>query len=132
MNRMFLLLVWMAVTVLSRPLAVRAQPAPSHSATSGSTWAVVVGLDYNWSANNRLQFPLSDARRFQQYLNAPADHTAFLTDAVSASDSSGTVSAGRATRDNILQTIRRIAAKAKPEDTFWFYFSGHGLVPARQ
>ena len=31
------------------------------------------------------------------------------------------------TKSNIEQAIKQLAARVKPNDTFWFYFSGHGI-----
>lgn len=107
--------------------AVSAQAQPESSPASGTTWAVIIGMDYNWSPGNRLHFTLADAHRFQQFLHAPDGHVVFLTD--NADDPT----TPRATRENILKAVARTAAKAGPNDTFWFYFSGHGqFLPASE
>ena len=100
---------------------------PASAQEKGTTWAVVVGLNYNWSPGNALRFTLSDARRFQSFLHLPEGHAVFLTDEETEEASS------RATRAHIEQAIRGMAAKAGPNDTFWFYFSGHGeFLPASE
>ena len=98
---------------------------PASAQEKGAAWAVVVGLNYNWSQGNALRFTLSDARRFRSSLHLAEGHSIFLTDEENEGASS------RATRAGIEQAIRKIAAKAGPNDTFWFYFSGHGqFLPA--
>jgi hypothetical protein len=95
--------------------------ATARAQKQGRQFAVIVALDYNWAGPDvRLHFTLSDADRFRRFLGAPAEQTAVLTDAPTAP------AGKRATRANILAALRAMTAKVGSQDTFWFYYSGHG------
>jgi Caspase domain/Bacterial pre-peptidase C-terminal domain len=83
----------------------------------GRVFAVMVGVsDYGGTANN-LAFTAEDAQKLSQTLQENgvlAEGSVVLTDA-------------RATVGNVRQAFQQVAALAGPEDTFMFFFSGHGV-----
>jgi hypothetical protein len=83
----------------------------------GRVFAVLVGVsDYGGTANN-LAFTAEDATKLGQTLQENgvlAEGSIVLTDA-------------QATVTNVRQAFQRVAALAGPEDTFLFFFSGHGV-----
>lgn len=92
---------------------------------TGSRWAVIVGVTEYRNGIRPLSHAVKDARLIYQTLTdpavggCPAENVVLLT-----SDQSAPVR--RPTRSNIEKALREIAGKTRPEDTFWFYFSGHG------
>ncbi len=83
----------------------------------GRVFAVLVGVsDYGGTANN-LAFTAEDAEKLGQTLQENgvlADGSVVLTDA-------------RATVGAVRQAFQQVAGLAGPEDTFLFFFSGHGV-----
>lgn len=84
-----------------------------------SIYAVVVGIG-DYSAMPKLQYTDDDARLFYEHLKSneggalPESHIRLLVDR-------------SATRQNILQAMRKLSAMADANDVFVFYFSGHGI-----
>ena len=106
--------------VAKTTLVVKTAPVKTNAVrTAGAIWAVIVGIEYD--GDHHLNFTLSDAERFRRFLKAPPDHTILLTDRSPLPPGSR-----RATKANILAALKEIAAKTAPNDTLWFYFSGHG------
>lgn len=88
------------------------------SARAGEKWAVIVGVNDYGENIPHLRFAAADAKRLYGLMArcTPPDHVILLA--------SG---AGRApTRANILGSLASLAGRAKPDDEFWFCFSGHG------
>jgi len=77
--------------------------------------AVIVGVVH---AHQRLQFPVNDARLFRDAIGGPDTDVTLLV-----SDGSGN---GLPTRENIVKAVRDTIMKARPQDSVWFYYSGHG------
>lgn len=87
-------------------------------ARAGEKWAVIVGVNDYGENIPHLRFAAADAKRLYGLMTqcTPPDHVILLA--------SG---AGRApTRANILGSLTSLAGRAKPDDEFWFCFSGHG------
>jgi uncharacterized caspase-like protein len=82
-------------------------------------YAVVVGCADYQHADMDLRYPDDDAYRFYAYLKScegggiPDDHIAVLVDEA-------------ATKNNIINTMDKIFAKASPDDMLIFFFTGHG------
>ena len=94
-------------------------PAPPPIKPMGNTVAVVVGLSTyaNLPDAVELDFALSDAATVHQALTDTAkySHTFLVTD-------------GEATKEGLQTLIREeVAQLTGPDDTFLFYFVGHGL-----
>lgn len=86
-------------------------------ARAGETWAVIVGINDYGSSIPHLRFAADDANRLYALMTktTPADHVVLLT------------TGGQSpTGVNITQSVARLAKRAKPDDEFWFFFSGHG------
>lgn len=88
----------------------------------GKRWAILIGIDkYEDNALAPLQFAVADARLMEQTLtSAGFDRVVLLT-----SDSSD--SSAQPKRSTILGRLAQMADLIKPEDTFLFYFAGHGF-----
>jgi hypothetical protein len=87
------------------------------SARGGETWAVIVGINDYGKNIPPLHYAVADANRLYALMTkgTPADHVILLT--------SG---AQTPTGVSIVQSVSRLAKRAKPQDEFWFCFSGHG------
>ena len=99
---------------------------PAAQKQTGTVWAVVVGVNKYPEGVPSLQYPEADARLLYETLLAKGigakRENIFLLTA-----EPGQPATLAPTRANILRSLREIAAKAKPQDTIWFYFGGHGL-----
>ena len=88
---------------------------------AGDAWAVIVGInDYGDSARN-LTCAENDAKRFDALMTkyTPASHVRLLTTDAGAPD-------GRPTGANVAAALQALSKKAGPDNSFWFFFSGHG------
>lgn len=86
-------------------------------ARAGETWAVIVGVNDYGSSIPPLHYAAADANRLYALMikTTPADHVVLLT------------TGGQKPRGvTIAQSVARLAKRAKPDDEFWFCFSGHG------
>ncbi len=86
-------------------------------ARAGETWAVIVGVNDYGSSIPSLRFAAADANRLYALMTktTPADHVVLLT--TGGQKPTGVI---------IAQSVARLAKRAKPDDEFWFCFSGHG------
>lgn len=86
---------------------------------AGEKWAVIVGVNDYGENIPHLRYAVADAKRLYSVVSkcTPADHVILL-----ASDSAGPAPTGA----NIVQSVARLAKRAKLDDEFWFCFSGHG------
>ena len=119
MKHFFLALGLLTACATYSSAASLAAPPP------GQKWAVIVGVtEYNSDCLDNLQWAVSDANGLRDTLTAsdlgglPADHVVKLT--------SGSGGENEPTAANIRKTLTLIAKKTRPQDTIWFYFSGHG------
>ena len=89
-------------------------------AYAGEKWAVIVGVNDYGSSIPHLQYAVADAKRLYGLMtkSAPADHIILLA--------TGEAGALPPTGVNISKSVARLAAQARPDDEFWFCFSGHG------
>lgn len=108
------------ILIISIAIAV---PHPA----SADTWALLVGVDdYQDPGISDLSFTVDDVTSFRDVLVDPAvcvvpqDNVYLMTN---ASDGSNLP-----THTNVLFRLETLARKIKPEDTFIFYFSGHGMA----
>ncbi len=103
---------------LSTSAASAAAPRPPGQA--GRVFAVMVGIaDYQGYANN-LSYTDEDAVKMAEALRRAgvlADQSVVLTN-------------GQATRAAVTAAFQRVAAQAGPNDTFLFFYSGHGTQTA--
>jgi predicted acyltransferase (DUF342 family) len=85
-------------------------------------YAVIVGIDRYENANIvPLRFAVSDASRVRDLLSArwglvPGEHLFFFSEKTTPA----------ADHDEVYTAIERVGARIQPEDSFLFYFSGHG------
>lgn len=91
------------------------------------TWALLVGIDdYQDDGITDLSFTVHDVTGFRDVLVDPAvcavprDNVYLMTN-----DSNGS---SLPTHTNVLFRLENLTRRIKPEDTFIFYFSGHGMV----
>ncbi len=91
---------------------------------SGTYWALLVGIDqYENPDIARLDFAAADVKAVAQALvrdaGYPEDHVKLMVgDAPDSAD--------RPTNVNVIKRLDTLSRKIGPEDTFVFYFSGHG------
>lgn len=95
--------------------------APAQS-VKGKRWAILIGIDsYEDKSLAPLQFAVADAKLMENTLNdAGFDRVVLLT-----SDSSDPSQQPK--RATILGRLAQMAELIKSEDTFLFYFAGHGF-----
>jgi hypothetical protein len=119
--RLFLLLAVLLGLGLTGASASRVAGAP----VEGAKWAVLVGVsDYENEEINDLRFAVRDARALADALvqkaGFPKSHVLLLT-----SDSK--FGPDVPSNANISRRIATLAGSIQPQDTFLFYFSGHGF-----
>ena len=94
---------------------------------AGETWALLVGVDdyqdprisdLNYTVNDVIA--LYDALIDPQVGGLPKSQAYLMTNRSTGED--------LPTHTNVLFRLENLAARIKPEDTFIFYFSGHGMV----
>jgi len=91
-------------------------PPPSQRGGAGRVHAVMVGISHYPGGQNDLQFTADDARNMERALRQEGvltGESVVLTDA-------------QATVANVRAAFQRVAAAAGPDDTFLFFYSGHG------
>jgi Caspase domain len=94
-----------------------ANVTPSRSGSGGKVYGVFVGVsDYGGRAND-LPFTADDARRAAQAMSEGAGMS--MSDAIVLTDSDATLS-------NMRQAFEEMGSNVGPEDTFVFFYSGHG------
>jgi len=88
-------------------------------AQAGEKWAVIVGVNDYGENIPHLRFAVADAKRIYGLMTkcTPADHVALLVSGGPGPSPTGA---------NIAGSVARLAKRAKPDDEFWFCFSGHG------
>lgn len=88
-------------------------------ASAAEKWAVIVGINDYGNNIPHLKFAVADAKRIYGLMtkSTPEDHVVLLT-----TDGVTTAPTGQ----NIVQTVSKLAKRAKADDEFWFCFSGHG------
>lgn len=100
--------------------STEAANAPTPSRPGGRVFAVMVGIsDYQGTANN-LQYTDEDAVKMGEALRRAgvlADQSVVLTNA-------------QATVAGVRAAFQRVATQAGPNDTFLFFYSGHGTQTA--
>ncbi|MBI3946868.1 MAG: SUMF1/EgtB/PvdO family nonheme iron enzyme [Armatimonadetes bacterium] len=99
---------------------------PRARAAGGTKWALLVGVEaYENEQISRLKFTLNDVKVLADTLTNiagfPAGNVRVMT-----SDMKGT--GDYPTNLNVLAALETLAERIQPEDTFLFYFSGHGFI----
>lgn len=95
----------------------------------GRSWALIVGIDqYEDSEITPLRFAEADA---QAIAAALVRDGSFTSDQVIVLTSRGPGRL-RASRPNLIGWLVRLQANVKPTDTFFFFFSGHGMSMEKQ
>ncbi|OCK89038.1 uncharacterized protein K441DRAFT_668307 [Cenococcum geophilum 1.58] len=98
--------------------------------TPTTHWAVLVGINY-YVKDRCLKGSVRDAETVKQYLEAGSTHVdiAILT-ATTPSEPGSTRPPEKAelwpTRTNVVSSLNRVLAKAKPGDFVYIHYSGHG------
>ncbi len=91
--------------------------------SSSRKWALLIGID-QYERAAPLRFARADARGFadvlRQVYGFPAGHVTALVD--------GPNSREYVTSSGIIAALEAMAGQVKEEDTFLFYFAGHGIV----
>ena len=93
----------------------------------GDRWALLVGIDkYDSEEISELKYAGKDVKAFAEVLTDPAicgfpqDHVLLMTNESRGKDRPRAV--------NIILRLDGLARVIKPEDTFVFYFTGHGIT----
>jgi uncharacterized caspase-like protein len=112
-----------ALSALARTGQVETREFQSRQAR-GQRWALLVGIDkYDSPRISPLRFSVTDVQAVAETLTKdagfPEENVIVLT--------SDRTAEGRPTNTNILRRFRYLAEKIGPNDTFLFYFSGHGF-----
>lgn len=98
------------------------------AAPAGTKWALLVGVDeYDNPEVSRLQYTVADVGAVADALTATAG---FPKDQVVRLTTGGSGVKTRPTNVEVLKRLDRLAKQIRPEDTFLFYFSGHGFSRA--
>jgi hypothetical protein len=116
-------LILSLVGVLAFMMAALFPPSRGHAA-GGTKWAVIVGINDYLKEVTPLHCAIDDAKEFKKALIDKAgfsESNVFLL----TSDLKGNKLPDRT---NIVRWISQIKSQAKPEDTFIFFFSGHGIT----
>jgi len=99
-----------------------------------NTWALLVGIeDYKDKRISDLKYTVSDVNNFYNTLidlgvcNTPKDNIYLMT---SNTDNIEGNDYPKAT--NVVLRLKNLVDRIQPEDTFIFYFSGHGMVSEKQ
>ena len=99
----------------------------SASSASADTWALLVGIDdYRDARISDLDYTVLDVTRFYETLSdrqvcGITKPNAFLMTNRSTGENVPT-------HTNVIERLRQLSGKVNTEDTFIFYFSGHGMV----
>ena len=93
----------------------------------GKKWALLIGIEeYDRAEISHLDFAVKDvnaiARVLQQNLGYEASNVRTMTSAIKDANDFN-----RPTNDNVIATLERLAKSVGPDDTFLFYFTGHGF-----
>jgi len=93
----------------------------------GNKWALLVGINhYDDQSISVLKYAMADVTAFRDVLmdenvcNFKAAHVYLMTDKDEGNN--------RPTNSNVMFRLENLAGRVKPEDTFLFYFSGHGVT----
>ncbi|NUP98323.1 MAG: SUMF1/EgtB/PvdO family nonheme iron enzyme [Armatimonadetes bacterium] len=112
----------MRCMLLALLLSLTALPA----APGGRIKALVIGINrYESRAISQLDAAMPDAKALREFLVSPGGPKCSPADIVLMTDTAG--AALRPTRANVVAQLRKIAGLLQPEDTFIFYFAGHGV-----
>jgi len=91
------------------------------------TWALLVGInDYQDSRISDLNYTVNDVTRFRDILidkdacAVPKDKVYLMTN--------NSIGDELPTNTNVIFRLENLVSRIKPEDTFIFYFSGHGMM----
>jgi uncharacterized caspase-like protein len=123
-------LIFLATWLLAGALAVSGLSRPARAAT-GTRWALLVGVEQYENADiTKLDFAVNDVRAVSRALTAsvgfPADHVLTMTSDLQRAN------LDYPTAVNVLKRLRILAGRIGPEDTFLFYFSGHGFSRGKE
>ena len=88
----------------------------------GNKWALLVGIN-KYEKLSHLSYAVADVTDFKNVLvkmcGFPNDHVYLMTDASTRED--------KPTDTNVLFRLDKLAERIGPQDTFVFYFAGHGI-----
>jgi len=97
------------------------------STSIADTWALLVGInDYQDSRISDLNYTVNDVTRFRDVLidkdacAVPKDKVYLMTN--------NSIGDELPTNTNVIFRLENLVSRIKPEDTFIFYFSGHGMM----
>ncbi len=103
---------------------LRVDATPGGARTSSGFWALVVGIDqYENPEISRLNYAVADAKAFARAL---VERAGYPADQVKVMTSDAQEFIDRPTHVNVIKRLDYLATKVGPEDTFAFFFSGHG------
>ncbi len=95
-------------------------------AADGRVRALLIGINkYDSRAITPLTYAVPDAQALRDFLVSPQGAAAAIADVALLTDSSP--AASRPTRANLLDQLKRAAGELTDDDTFIFYFAGHGI-----
>ena len=98
----------------------------SHMEPNSSGWALLVGIQhYDSDQISPLRFAIQDIQALAETLSDP-QLVAFPAQQVITMPSSDSGPL-RPSHDNVLEQLERLREKVQPQDTFIFYFAGHGI-----
>ena len=124
-----LLCIIFAASLVSaqRNFQIEAGQSTQSQPTQGERWALLVGIDtYDDPTISRLNYCVADVKGFYEALIDPSLGR-FKRDNVYLMTGVGT-GRNRPTNTNVIVRLEKLTELVKPEDTFVFYFSGHGMT----
>lgn len=111
--------------VMLAAILVLVHNAGAANHANGRGWAIVVGVDrYDTADISPLSFAGADARTFAQTL---VENCGFSPDRVFLMTSDSDAKQ-RPNSENVLEWLEAMRREVGPNDTFVFYFSGHGVT----
>ncbi|KAL6452960.1 MCA1 Metacaspase-1 [Candida maltosa Xu316] len=94
----------------------------SYSSCTGKKKALLVGINY-FGTKNELRGPINDVNNVENYLLRNAG---FQSDNIVKLTDDQKVARAIPTRQNILDAIQWLVKDARPNDSLFFHYSGHG------
>ncbi|KIY71509.1 peptidase C14 [Cylindrobasidium torrendii FP15055 ss-10] len=98
------------------------QPYFQYSQCNGRKKALCIGINYR-GQNGELQGCINDVKNITNFLT---NHFNYKRDDIVTLTDDATNPRQRPTRDNILQAMQWLVRDAKPNDSLFFHYSGHG------
>ena len=115
------------LVLAQRDMLIEQTPETQANEKQGKRWALLIGIDqYDSEAISPLRYCVADVSAFNELLIDPAtgafdpNQVYLMTNKDKGTD--------RPTNTNVIFRLEKMVELVKPEDTFLFYFAGHGMT----